>query len=79
MRVGDQAYGAVVLRSSQIVGEAPSRVVTAGDLTAHAEREALRDAIRQGNAEISGCELVSTSRPCRKCETVATEARIAQM
>ncbi|MDP1717066.1 MAG: hypothetical protein Q8L40_03235, partial [Burkholderiales bacterium] len=36
VRSGDQAYGAVVLRGDQIVGEAPSRVVIAGDPTAHA-------------------------------------------
>lgn len=80
VRAGDQAYGAAVLRGTQIVGEAPSRVVTAGDPSAHAEREALRDAIRrQGSADLSGCVLVSTSRPCRLCETAAAQARIARM
>ena len=44
VRSGDQSFGAVVLRGGQIVGEAPSRVVTAGDPTAHAEMEAIRDA-----------------------------------
>ena len=80
VRAGDQPYGAVVLRGTQIVGEAPSRVVTTGDPSAHAEREALQDAIRrQGSADLSGCVLVSTSRPCRMCETAATHARIARM
>jgi tRNA(adenine34) deaminase len=80
VRAGDQAYGAVVLRGAQIVGEAPSRVVTANDPTAHAEREALRDALRRlGGADLSGCVLVSTSRPCRMCETAAAQARIARM
>lgn len=46
VRTGDQAYGAVVLRGAQIVGEAPSRVVTAEDPTAHAEMEAI--ATRRG-------------------------------
>jgi tRNA(Arg) A34 adenosine deaminase TadA len=80
VRAGDQAYGAVVLRGTQIVGEAPSRVVTANDPTAHAEREALRDALRRlGGADLSGCVLVSTSRPCRMCETAAAQARIVRM
>ncbi len=44
---GDQGYGAVVVKAGRIVGEAPSRVVTAGDPTAHAEMEAIRDAARR--------------------------------
>src|SRR5262245_29494719 len=34
---GDQPYGAVIVRDGRIVGQAPSRVVTARDPTAHAE------------------------------------------
>jgi uncharacterized protein YdeI (YjbR/CyaY-like superfamily)/tRNA(Arg) A34 adenosine deaminase TadA len=80
VRAGDQPYGAVVLRGSEIVGEGPSRVVTANDVTAHAEREAIRDAIKRlGKDDLSGCVLVSTSRPCRLCETAAAKARIARM
>lgn len=80
IRAGDQPYGAVVLRGTQIVGEAPSRVVTANDPNAHAEREALRDALRRlGSADLADCVLVSTSRPCRLCETAAAQARVARM
>ncbi len=80
LRAGDQAYGAVVLRDGQIVGAAPSRVVTATDPTAHAEMEALRDAARQLRThDLSGCVLVSTSRPCRMCEAAAAWAGIARM
>ena len=80
VRSGDQSFGAVVLRGGQIVGEAPSRVVTAGDPTAHAEMEAIRDAARRlGSRDLSGCILVSTSRPCRMCEAAAGWARISRM
>ena len=80
IRSGDQAYGAVVLRGAQIVGEAPSRVVIAGDPTAHAEMEAIRDAARRlRSRDLSGCVLVSTSRPCRMCEAAAGWARIERM
>ena len=80
VRSGDQAYGAVVLRGAHIVGEAPSRVVTAGDPTAHAEMEAIRDAARRlRSRDLSGCVLVSTSRPCRMCEAAAGWARIERM
>ena len=80
VRAGDQPYGAVVLRSSQIVGEAPSRVISANNPDAHAEREALRDALRRlQSADLTGCVLVSTSRPCRLCEAAAAKMRIARM
>lgn len=79
-RGGDQPYGAVVLRDGVIVGEAPSRVVVNGDPTAHAEMEAIRDAARRlGTRDLSGCVLVSTSRPCRMCEAAAGWARIERM
>ncbi len=80
VRDGDQAFGAVVLRGDSIVGAAPSRVVTARDPTAHAEMEAIRDAARQlGTRDLSGCILVSTSRPCRMCEAAAAWAGISRM
>jgi tRNA(Arg) A34 adenosine deaminase TadA len=80
VRAGDQPYGAVVLCGAHMVGAAPSRVVTANDPSAHAEREALRDAMqRLGRDDLSGCVLVSTARPCRLCETAAAQARIARM
>jgi tRNA(Arg) A34 adenosine deaminase TadA len=79
-RDGDQPYGAVVLRGDAIVGEGPSRVVTGNDPTAHAEMEAIRDAVRRlRTRELSGCVLVSTSRPCRMCEAAAGWARIDRM
>ncbi len=80
MRAGDQPYGAVVLRGELVVGAAPSRVVTHSDPTAHAEMEAIRDAARQlGTRDLSGCVLVSTSRPCRMCEAAAGWAGISRM
>ena len=79
-RAGDQPYGAVVMQGERIVGEAPSRVVTARNPDAHAEREALRDAAqRLGRQDLGGLVLVSTSRPCRLCEDAAATAGITRM
>ena len=44
VRAGDQAYGAVVVKDGRIIGFGPSRVVLKKDWTAHAEREAIREA-----------------------------------
>ncbi len=79
-QAGDQAYGAVIVRDGRIVGEAPSRVVTAGDPTAHAEMEAIRDAARRlGTRDLSGCEIYASTRPCPMCEAAAYWAGIARI
>ena len=80
LAAGDQGYGAVVVKAGRIVGQAPSRVVTAGDPTAHAEMEAIRDAARRlGGRDLSGCLIYSTSRPCAMCETAAYWAGLDAM
>lgn len=77
---GDQSYGAVLVAQGAIIGEGPSRVVQRGDPTAHAEREAIRDAQRRlGRTNLAGSVLYSTSRPCRLCESAAAEAKVARM
>ena len=80
VRAGDQAYGAVVVQNDRIVGYGPSRVVTKKDFTAHAEREAMRDAqVRLQRTDLSDCVMYSTSRPCGACEQAAAEARLGRM
>jgi len=79
VKAGDQAYGAVVVKDGRIVGYGPSRVVTKNDWTAHAEREAIRDAHTRLGGDLSSCILYSSSRPCSACEAAAYEAKIARM
>jgi tRNA(adenine34) deaminase len=77
---GDQPYGAVLVTDGAVVGNGPSRVVALGDPSAHAEREAIRDAQRRlGRSDLAGSVLYSTSRPCRQCEIAAAEAQVARM
>jgi tRNA(Arg) A34 adenosine deaminase TadA len=77
---GDQPYGAVLVLGEKIVGEGPSRVVKLGDPSAHAEREAMRDAQRRlGAGALSSSVLYSTSRPCALCEAAAAQAGVARM
>jgi tRNA(Arg) A34 adenosine deaminase TadA len=79
VRAGDQAFGAVVVKDRRIIGFGPSRVVLRNDLTAHAEREAMREAQARLGGDLSGCVLYSSSRPCAVCEAAAAQARIARM
>jgi tRNA(Arg) A34 adenosine deaminase TadA len=77
---GDQSYGAVVVRGSEIVGLGPSRVIVKKDVTAHAEREAMRDAqAKLGKSDLSDCVMYSTSRPCGDCERAAAQAKLSRM
>ena len=77
---GDQPYGAVVVKDRKIIGNGPSRVVQKKDWTAHAEREAIRDAqSKLGSPDLAGCVLYSTSHPCSNCEAAARASNIARM
>jgi guanine deaminase len=77
---GDEPYGAVVVKDGRIVGEASNRVETGRDPTAHAEIEAIRDAARRlGTADLSGCEIYATMRPCAMCEAACHWARIKRI
>jgi len=77
---GDQPFGAVVVRADEIVGFGPSRVVLKNDNSAHAEREAIRDAqMRLRRTDLSDCVMYSTSPPCAACQQAAAEARLARM
>ena len=77
---GDQPYGAVLAKGTEIVGKGPSRVVTNKDPTAHAEMEAIRDAARRlDTRDLTGCVMYSTSEPCRMCETAAYWANVSRM
>lgn len=80
VRAGDQSFGAVVVRGGRVVGLGPSRVVTSADPTAHAEMEAIRDAVRRlRTRDLGGAALYSTSPPCAMCETAASFANIARL
>ena len=77
---GDQAYGAIVVQAGNIIGWGPSRVRELGELAGHAEREAIRDALRRTRRDdLSGCAMYSTSRPCGVCQRAAAQAKIARM
>jgi tRNA(adenine34) deaminase len=80
VRAGDQPFGAVLVVDGRILGFGPSRVVLKKDPTAHAEREAIREAqARLGRSDLTGAILYSSSRPCSDCERAAAIANVARM
>jgi len=77
---GDQPFGAVVVRAGEIVGYGPSRVITDRNPDAHAERVALRDAVRRLRTnDVAGAVIYSTSRPCAACENALALGNIDRM
>jgi tRNA(Arg) A34 adenosine deaminase TadA len=77
---GDQPFGAVVVCGDEIVGYGPSRVVTARDQNAHAERVALWDAQRKlGRKDLADCVIYSTSPPCGACQNALAAAKVGRM
>jgi tRNA(Arg) A34 adenosine deaminase TadA len=79
-QLGDQAYGAVVVRAGKIIGQSWSRVILDQDPTAHAEMAAIRDAAKRlGTRDLGGAVLYSTSRACPMCEAAAYWAGIEEM
>ena len=80
IEIGDQGYGAVVVRDGVIVGQSPSHVIVHHDPTAHAEMEAIRDAAaRLGSRNLNGCTLYSSSPACPMCEAAAYWGNIDRM
>ena len=78
--LGDQPYGAVVVRDGRIIGQSWSRVILDQDPTAHAELAAIRDTARRlQDRDLTGAVLYSSSRPCVMCEAAAYWAGISDM
>jgi tRNA(adenine34) deaminase len=77
----DVPVGAVVLDASGTpVARAGNRREAAGDPTAHAEMEAIRQAARAvGSRRLDGCTLVVTLEPCTMCAGAVVLARLARL
>jgi tRNA(adenine34) deaminase len=77
----DVPVGAVVLDASgSPVARAGNRREAAGDPTAHAEMEAIRQAARAlGSRRLDGCTIVVTLEPCTMCAGAVVLARLARL
>jgi len=63
---GNPPVGAVIIFNDQIVAEA-EEATAGGDITRHAEMEAIRKAVAINGKELSGHTLITTHEPCAMC------------
>jgi tRNA(adenine34) deaminase len=68
MARGDWPVGAVIVRDGAVLGAGQNRQNSEGDVTVHAELDAIRAATRaHGAAAVAGADLYSTMEPCPMC------------
>jgi tRNA(Arg) A34 adenosine deaminase TadA len=78
MRAGQGGpFGAVIVRSTEIIGRGWNQVTSANDPTAHAEVVAIREACRRlGDFRLAGCEIYTSCEPCPMCLAAIYWARL---
>lgn len=70
-------FGAVVVRSNEIIATGCNRVTETNDPTAHAEIVAIRNAcVALRTFNLSGCEIFCSCEPCPMCLGAILWARI---
>ncbi len=69
--------GAVVVKDGSIIGKGHNKTIQLGDVTAHAEILAIREASKfLGNYRLNDCSLFVTLEPCAMCTGAMIWARI---
>ncbi len=77
---GEPPIGACLVRNGEVLGTASNCVISALDITAHAEIMLIRDACRrQRTLDLSGCELYTSVEPCPMCLAASHYARIGRI
>ena len=62
------AFGTVIVKDGEIIGEGRNCVVSENDPTWHGEIEAIRNACRKlGNFSLEGATLYTSAEPCPMC------------
>lgn len=77
---GEPPFGALVVGpGGDVVAESADRVAAEGDMTRHAEVNAVRIACRLVGPDLRGCTLYTTVEPCPMCFTSAWLARVSRI
>jgi syringomycin synthetase protein SyrB1 len=77
---GEAPYAACIVRGDEVLACVHNRINGSGDITAHAEVEAIRAACAAaGSTDLSGCTIYSTCEPCSMCLTACAWAGIGRV
>ena len=77
---GDWPFGAVVVQNEKVIGKGYAKDKTVGDVTEHAEVEALRAASREFKSNnLENCTIYCTNEPCLMCAASIFQAKIAHV
>jgi lactoylglutathione lyase len=78
--VGEEPFGALVVRDGEVLGEGVNTTASAADPTAHAEVAAVRAACRRlGTTDLAGATVVTSCEPCPMCRATAVLAGITRI
>ncbi len=73
-------FGSVIVKDGKIVGRGHNHVIANNDCTCHGEMMAIRDACKNlGTFDLSGCDLYTSSAPCKMCEGAIQWANIRKV
>lgn len=77
---GDLPFGAVIVCNNEIVGYGKCEDGTTGDVTSHAEMNALRMACKNLNRnKLNDCTVFATNEPCPMCAAALFQAKIPRV
>jgi tRNA(adenine34) deaminase len=74
----DTPVGSLIVRGDRVIAEGVEAVRGTGDVTAHAEIQALRSAFVQTRSrDLTGCTLYTSVEPCVMCAYAIRLARVS--
>lgn len=75
---GDSPVGSIIVQNGIIIGEGMEGGKTYGDITFHAEIEAIRHATKHlRKQDLSGCIMYTTHEPCIMCSYMIRHTKIS--
>ena len=76
-KMGDLPFGAVIVCKGEVISKGKCENGTIGDVTDHAEMNALRKACRKlGKNKLDDCTIYCTNEPCPMCAAAIFQAKI---
>jgi tRNA(Arg) A34 adenosine deaminase TadA len=75
-----EPFGACVVKGGEVISVAHNTTIEDVDVTAHAEMNAIREACKKlKTADLSGCEIYATFKPCPMCQAACERANITRI